>query len=47
MTFRAIWTPPGHFAPSHADYDHEPDARLAALEVSRALGVYVEVVEVP
>jgi hypothetical protein len=26
MTFRAIWTPPGHFAPEHADFPTQAEA---------------------
>lgn len=47
MTFRALWTPAGHFAPLHADYDDEPDALLRALAETRAGGTGVDVVEVP
>ena len=46
MTFRCLWTPAGHFAPDHADYDDEPDARLRALAEARAGGTGVDVVEV-
>jgi hypothetical protein len=45
MTWRVIWQAGSPF-PQHADYEHEPDARLRALAEERAGGTDVDVVEV-